>query len=362
MGVLGIKQALQLYKGKTVLITGNTGFKGTWLSCILEMLGAKVVGYSLPLDQNNKFFEDLNLSKRIYQYEGNVCDLDKLNVITKSVEPDFVFHLAAQALVKESYRNPTKTMSTNIMGTVNILDAVKLSNNVKVLMCITSDKCYENNEWTWGYRENDRLGGYDPYSASKAAAEIISSAYYNSFFRERSGFGFATVRAGNVIGGGDWSADRIIPDCIRAIQSQETVNIRNPNAFRPWQHVLEPLSGYLLLAANLFQSGELLNGAWNFGPSNDKQKNVGEITEFIMNYFNEKVLIKNEKIDNLHEAQMLMLNCDKANQILKWFPRWDINKTLLKTVEWYESSINKNEIDLITKNQISDYFTEMKGF
>lgn len=361
MGVLGIKQALQVYKDKTVLITGNTGFKGTWLSYILEMLGAKVIGYALPLDVKNRFFNELNLRERINQNEGNVCDSQKLNNLIKSVKPDFVFHLAAQALVKESYKDPAQTMSTNIMGTVNILDAAKLSDDVKVLLCVTSDKCYENNEWIWGYRENDRLGGHDPYSASKAAAEIIFNAYSKSFFYKKNNFGFATVRAGNVIGGGDWSLDRIIPDCIKAIQNKNILSIRNPNAVRPWQHVLEPLSGYLLLGANLYKEKSRFNGAWNFGPDNGEQKNVGEITKFIMDYFNKKELIKIETSNTLHEAQLLQLNCDKANQILKWYPRWKIDKTLTKTVEWYESSINKIDIELITKNQILDYFKEMKG-
>ena len=361
MGVLGIKQALQLYKDKTVLITGNTGFKGTWLSYILTMLGSKVIGFSLPLDSNNGFFNDLNLCNRINQIAGDICDLNKLNHVIQSAKPDFVFHMAAQALVKASYKDPIKTMSTNIMGTVNILDAVKLSDHVRVLVSITSDKCYENNEWIWGYRENDRLGGYDPYSASKAAAEIVSNAYLKSFFHEKKNFGFATVRAGNVIGGGDWSLDRIIPDCIKAIQNKKTLNIRNPNAIRPWQHVLEPLSGYLLLGANLYEQKSKMNGAWNFGPNNDEQKNVGEITQFIMDYFNEKNLIKLELSNNLHEAQLLQLNCDKANQILQWYPRWKIHETLIRTVEWYKNSINNKEIEMITKNQILDYFTEMKG-
>tara|TARA_B100000963_G_C22612469_1_gene665533 strand:+ start:354 stop:1442 length:1089 start_codon:yes stop_codon:yes gene_type:complete len=361
LGVLGIKQALEVYKDKKVLITGNTGFKGTWLSYILEMLGANVIGYALPLDIRNEFFNELNLCEKINQNEGNVCDSQKLNNLIKSVKPDFIFHLAAQALVKESYKNPAETMSTNIMGTVNILDAVKLSDDVQVLLCITSDKCYENNEWIWGYRENDRLGGHDPYSASKAAAEIIFNAYSKSFLSQKYNLGFATARAGNVIGGGDWSLDRIIPDCIKAIQHKKILSVRNPNAVRPWQHVLEPLSGYLLLGANLYKEKSRFNGAWNFGPDNGEQKNVGEITKFIMDYFNKKELIKIDTSSNLHEAQLLQLNCDKANQILKWYPRWKIDKTLTKTVEWYESSINRKDIELITKNQILDYFKEMKG-
>jgi len=247
-----------IYRNKKVLITGHTGFKGTWMSLLLKEMGAKVCGFSLAPESTPNHFNLLNLESNIKHVVGDIRDLDALDRVMQDFQPEFVFHLAAQALVKESYVNPVSTFDTNIMGSVNLLEAVRKCDSVRSLVYITSDKCYENVEWIWGYRENDQLGGRDPYSASKGAAEIVFSAYARSFFSQRENLGAATTRAGNVIGGGDWAADRIIPDCIRAIQDGSPIKLRNPNATRPWQHVLEPISGYLTLGVKLYNDQKIL--------------------------------------------------------------------------------------------------------
>ena len=354
-----MQHALSQYAGKTVFITGHTGFKGTWLTYLLTLLGGKVVGYSLPASNTEfhpRHFDQLGLQQSITHLEGDICDHTKLAGALFSSKPDYVFHLAAQALVKQSYLDPLETFNTNVMGTANLLQAAKMTPSVKSLICVTSDKCYENHEWLWGYRESDQLGGHDPYSASKAAAELIFSAFWRSFLHEIDGMGAATVRAGNVIGGGDWSVDRIIPDCIRAIEAEKPIILRNPNATRPWQHVLEPLSGYLLLGAQIYDDPLNFNGAWNFGPSVEEHKTVGEIVDNIVGQFGYGNVIKNEVDSSQHEAQLLQLNCDKANLKLNWKPRWDIETTLLKTAEWYKEALNGTAVEAITKQQIKEYF------
>ena len=260
-------EILSSFSGKRVLITGHTGFKGSWLAFVLSEAGADVVGYALSPESGRSHFELLNLKDHIRHVVGDVRDQASLHAVVQSARPEFVFHLAAQALVKESYGDPVGTFSTNVMGSVNLLEAVRQSETVRSLIYVTSDKCYENMEWPWGYRENDRLGGHDPYSASKAAAELSFAAYAKSFFSSRPELGAATTRAGNVIGGGDWAKDRIVPDCIRAVEASRPVQLRSPNATRPWQHVLEPLSGYMLLAIRLRDDPARYAGSWNFGPS-----------------------------------------------------------------------------------------------
>ena len=351
---LKVEELGDIFKGKKVFITGHTGFKGTWLTTILKKLGANILGYSLELEKNSHF-ELLNLENEIQHVIGDIRDQKKLSDTLMRFEPEFVFHLAAQAIVKQSYNDPAETFSTNIMGSVNLLEAVKNCESVRSLVYITSDKCYENVEWEWGYRENDRLGGYDPYSASKAAAEVVFSSYLRSFFDSKINLGAASVRAGNVIGGGDYSDNRIIPDCIRAINSNTPITLRNPLATRPWQHVLEPLSGYLKLAVELYNSPKKYTGSWNFGPSTIETRTVEEVAKIVINHF-EKGEIITENIQTHHEAQLLQLNCDRANQILKWYPRWDVDQTLFETVSWYQKVNDGANPYEITTNQIIKYF------
>ena len=275
-------------------------------------------------------------------------------------EPEFVFHLAAQAIVTQSYSDPKSTFETNVIGSVNLLEAIRQCEAVRSLVYITSDKCYENVEWLWGYRENDRLGGHDPYSASKAAAEIVFSAYSSSFFSHRPELGAASARAGNVIGGGDWANDRIVPDCIRSIASDLPIRLRNPDATRPWQHVLEPLSGYLLLASKLRESPYSFAGSWNFGPYSREVRTVIEVARRITNGFG-RGRIEIEPHDLLkHEAQILLLNCDKAQQKLAWNPRWNFDQTIDATVSWYKEVLDGADAAAVTRGQLLDYFPELK--
>lgn len=350
--------ALHLYRGKRVFVTGHTGFKGSWLAFLLNELGAEVTGYALPSLNEINHYEQLGLRRQIYHVDGDIRDLEKLTKTIQEYQPEFVFHLAAQALVKQSYANPVETFSTNVMGSVNVLDAIRATPSVKVLVYVTSDKCYENNEWVWGYRENDRLGGFDPYSASKAGAENVFFAYWRSFLKDRAGFGAATARAGNVIGGGDWAVDRIVPDCVRASKEGAPVMLRNPLATRPWQHVLEPLAGYLLLGANLFVNPEEYCGSWNFGPSSLQCRTVGDIARYIVRYFGRSEVLETVGIQH-HEAQLLQLNCDKAHQLLGWYPRWDVEKTLDATCYWYKSVMDEECTVKVTGKQIREYFHEL---
>lgn len=354
-----MKNALAMYAGKKVFVTGHTGFKGTWLTYLLNKLGADVTGFALPPEPGPSHFEMLNLRSKIRHIEGDIRDGGALSAALTEAKPEFVFHLAAQALVKRSYSDPVSTFDTNVMGSVNLLDAVRQCDSVRSLVYITSDKCYENVEWVWGYRENDALGGHDPYSASKAAAEIVFSAYVRSFLASRADLGAATTRAGNVIGGGDWAADRIVPDCIRAIENGAAIQLRNPNATRPWQHVLEPLSGYLLLGAKLFENPSQFAGSWNFGPSTTEVRTVHDVAKSIVQHLGRGriEIIGSQAI--LHEARLLQLNCDKAHQLLGWHPRWNVEKTLATTAQWYKTILDGGNAETITNAQIKDYFPEL---
>jgi CDP-glucose 4,6-dehydratase len=290
---------------------------------------------------------------------GDIRDESSLRDALHDFQPEYVFHLAAQSLVKLSYDKPVDTFSTNIMGSVNLLESVRTCESVRSLVFITSDKCYENLEWIWGYRESDRIGGHDPYSASKGAAEIIFSAYSRSFFNSRANLGAASARAGNVIGGGDWAADRIIPDCIRAIEKGDAIQLRNPKATRPWQHVLEPLSGYLLLAANLYNEPRKFAGVWNFGPSTAEVRTVFEVAEAIIQHLGKGKIEVSESSNQQHEANLLQLNCDKAHQLLDWYPRWHVEQTLTATAEWYKSIFEGQNAEMITRRQLKSYFNEL---
>lgn len=360
MGEINMQKALEGYAGKKVFVTGHTGFKGTWLTYLLNMVGAKVTGFALPPEPGPSHFEMLNMRSKIRHIEGDIRDAKALTAALNEAEPEFVFHLAAQALVKQSYADPAGTFSTNVMGSVNLLDAVKQCASVRSLVYITSDKCYENVEWVWGYRENDALGGRDPYSASKAAAEIVFSAYVRSFLYARTDMGAATTRAGNVIGGGDWAADRIVPDCIRAIGKEGVIQLRNPNATRPWQHVLEPLSGYLLLGAKLRVNPQQFNGSWNFGPSTVEVRTVHDVAKSIVQFLGKGRIEVDSSQIHQHEANLLQLNCDKAHQLLNWHPRWNVDKTLAATAQWYKVILDGGNAEDITCAQLKDYFPELK--
>jgi CDP-glucose 4,6-dehydratase len=359
MDSVGMAPVLQSFSGKRVLVTGHTGFKGSWLTFLLHELGADVMGFALPPESASCHFELLGLAKKIKHVIGDVRDANALDHALQAFQPEYVFHLAAQALVKQSYDDPVMTFGANVMGTVHLLDSVRRCESVQSLVCITSDKCYENVEWVWGYREMDRLGGHDPYSASKAAAEIVFSAYARSFYSTRSGLGAGTTRAGNVIGGGDWALDRIVPDCIRAIQAGEPIRLRNPGATRPWQHVLEPLSGYLLLAGLLRREPAKYGGAWNFGPSTQKVRTVHDVASAIVGHLGQGRIEITEKATHHHEAGLLQLNCDKAHQIMGWYPRWDVDKTLAATAEWYSAVLGGVEAERMTRKQIREYFVEL---
>ena len=354
-----MRLVLDMFKGKRVMITGHTGFKGTWLSFLLKELGSEVLGYALPPESDSSHFLLLGLQEKINHLEGDICNSNDLKNAIQSFKPEIVFHLAAQALVKKSYSDPVQTFNVNVMGSTNLLDAVRQCGSVRSLVYVTSDKCYENAEWVWGYRENDRLGGYDPYSASKAAAEIVFSAYSRSFFTSRPTLGAASVRAGNVIGGGDWAMDRIVPDCIRAIEKGLPIRLRNPTATRPWQHVLEPLSGYLLLATKLYQNPEDYASTWNFGPSTSDVRTVKDVANSIIQTMGRgKIEVLGSQNEH-HEAKLLQLNCEKANQTLGWYPRWDVEKTLSATADWYKSVMAGKNVESVTRGQIHDFFPEL---
>lgn len=345
----------QKYKGKKVLITGHTGFKGSWLCTWLLELGAEVIGISQePYTQYDNFVM-AKLSNKIVDLRGDVRDLDKMKEIFDKYKPEVVFHLAAQPLVRVSYEMPVETYDANIMGTLNVLECIRKSTSVEVGIIITSDKCYENINQIWGYKETDRLGGYDPYSSSKACAELITSSYINSFFNpkeyEKHGKLIATVRAGNVIGGGDWSKDRIIPDIIRSLESKISIEIRNPMATRPWQHVLEPARGYLLLGEQmmLLHEPEFI-GAWNFGPDSKDILTVKDIVSKTIKLWGEGSYIISEN-SGPHEAQLLSIDCTKAKRYLKWNPALNVDDALKMTVEWYKNYKNNNVFD-ICMNQI----------
>lgn len=347
------------FAGKKIFITGHTGFKGSWLAFLLHELGADVMGFALPPATPVNHFDLLKLDGKIRHVVGDIRDAALVSDTLQEFQPEFVFHLAAQALVRPSYDDPVSTFSTNVLGSVNLLEAVRHCESVRSLVYITSDKCYENVEWIWGYRENDQLGGRDPYSASKAAAEIAFSSYARSFFEQRALLGAASVRAGNVIGGGDWAVDRIIPDCIRAIEADIPVRLRNPGATRPWQHVLEPLSGYLLLAARLYENPKHWGGAWNFGPSTHEVRTVKNVAEVIVSHIGKGRVEVMESQTQVHEARLLQLNCDKAHQLLGWHPRWRVEKTLVATALWYKAVMNGGNAEEITRAQVHDFFPEL---
>ena len=340
------------FRGKRVLVTGDTGFKGSWLSLWLTELGADVTGYALAAEGGQPLFDLLGLERMIRHVDGDVRDADAVQAAFAEARPEIVFHLAAQSLVRRSYDEPKYTFDTNVGGAVNVLEAVRATPSVRAVVCITSDKCYRNKEWVWGYRENDELGGHDPYSASKAAAETVIGAYIASYFHGGGAPGVASTRAGNVIGGGDWTQDRIVPDCMRALKEGAGIVLRNPDATRPWQHVLEPLSGYLLLAARLLEDPGRHSGAWNFGPRPGSVRTVRELAETVVrDWGGGDISVKREPGDR-HEATLLHLSIDKAQTGLGWSPKWDAGRTIAETVAWYRAVHDgENPVDA-TRRQI----------
>lgn len=331
-----------VYKGKKVLITGHTGFKGSWLAIWLKELGADVYGYALDPYSGMDNFVTTNLTDKVTHMVGDIRDGERLKKYFRDVEPDFAFHLAAQPLVLLSYQDPAGTFNTNLMGTVNFFEAVRETPSVKAAVNVTTDKCYDNKEWVWGYRENDPMGGEDPYSASKGCSELITNSYLKSFFKAEGTSNIASARAGNVIGGGDWAADRIIPDYFRAVRRGDKLEIRNPYATRPWQHVLEPLSGYLNLGAELFLKGKSFSGGWNFGPEDTVNYSVKQLIDEIMLIDSRGGYSIPDGIPKLHEAVLLKLDISKAVNFLKWHPVLSFKETVEFTLEGYQEDIREN--------------------
>ena len=348
-----------IYSGKKVLITGHTGFKGSWLSLLLHKLGANVYGYALEPPTTPSLFEEAKIGELITSYIGDVRDLDQLSHVFDQVKPEIVIHMAAQPLVRDSYKIPVETYAINVMGTVNVLEACRRTSGVKVIVNVTTDKCYENKEWIWGYRENEPLGGFDPYSSSKACSELVTAAYRNSFFPSQDypkhGVAVASARAGNVIGGGDWAEDRLIPDFIKAISQNKQVKIHNPYAIRPWQHVMEPLTGYLMLAEKLYSQGADFGEAWNFGPDDNDAQNVEWIIKTLCNLWGNDTTYILDTTKQPHEANYLKLDCSKAKTKLGWHPVWNIKKALQLVVEWNKAYFNGGNIKDITEQQIDEY-------
>ena len=344
----------KFFKNKKILITGHTGFKGSWLTSCLLAFGANVVGFSKN-DEKLENYKKNCFYKKVKNIYADITNYNHLEKEIKNSNPQIIIHLAAQALVSDSYKNPYKTVETNVMGTLNVIEASKKLKNLKSLLIITSDKCYLNKEIKKGYKEIDQLGGDDPYSASKASAENIFNAYAKSFFCNQNQYGYATARAGNVIGGGDWSKDRLIPDCIKSIIKKNKLMIRNPNSTRPWQHVLEPISGYLLLAKLLYERKKQYSGNWNFGPSARETMEVKKVTKLLFNYLGiDKKIFKTK--GNFKETILLKLNSEKAVKLLKWRNKWNMKKSIMETARWYKDYINKKDVKNTTIKQIEEYF------
>lgn len=344
------------YKGKKVFVTGHTGFKGSWLTLWLKSMGAEVLGYSLEPNTQPSMFEELRIYGQCRNEFGNILDFKKLLSAMKQFKPEIVFHLAAQPLVRLSYSEPIMTYETNVIGSLNVLEAAKQCGSVVSFVNVTTDKCYENKEVARGYKEDEPMGGYDMYSSSKGCVEIMSSSFRRSFLQGDDGYAMATARAGNVIGGGDWAADRLIPDCVRYINEGKQIEIRNPIAVRPWQHVLEPLSGYLLLGQKLFEDGKKYAEGFNFGPNEDSVLKVAEVAQKVVEYYGKGEVVVHKR-DDLHEANLLMLNIEKAEKVLGWKPTYSADKAIEKSVEWYKNFYENKEQDMfeLTINQISEY-------
>lgn len=359
MESMGLKE--EFWKGKRVLVTGHTGFKGSWLSIWLQKMGAEVAGYSLLPQTKQDNFVVSNLSARMQHVEGDILDTEKLETVFARFAPEIVFHLAAQPLVRLSYEQPKVTYETNVTGTLNVLEAIRRTPSVRAAVMITTDKCYENKETSRGYKESDPLGGYDPYSSSKACAEILIASYRNSFFAGKDTAAIASVRAGNVIGGGDWAKDRIVPDCIRALESDVPVRLRNPESVRPWQFVLEPLRGYLMLAERLWGQAEQYAGGWNFGPKEDTLATVKTVAKAVVRNYGRGSIVTKQQPGAPHEAGLLCLDITKARQDLGWDPVLNLEETVKMTVEWYRDYRSMDPYALCL-SQIETYLGKCRDY
>lgn len=347
------------WQGKRVLVTGHTGFKGGWLSLWLQQLGADITGYALTPPTNPNLFEVAQVGAGMHSIIADIRDAETLGKEMLLAKPDIVFHLAAQSLVRRSYQEPVATYATNVMGTVHLLEAVRQTDTVRAVVNITSDKCYENRDWLWGYRESDPMGGYDPYSSSKGCAELVTDAYRKSYFHpakyKEHGVAIATGRAGNVIGGGDWAEDRLIPDILRAFEASQSATIRSPNAIRPWQHVLEPLGAYLTLAERLYSEGSAYAEGWNFGPVDEDARPVQWIVEQLSQSWGNGASWKLDNKSQPHEANHLKLDCSKARAKLGWRPKYALPQALTKIVEWHKSYLAGEDMKAQTISQISQF-------
>jgi CDP-glucose 4,6-dehydratase len=343
------------WRDKRVLLTGHTGFKGSWLSLWLQSMGVKLVGLALESPTNPSLFEQARVYEGIVSNIGDIRDFDTVRRVVAEFQPEIVIHMAAQPLVRYSYKNPIETYATNVMGTAHLLEAIRQTGSAKVVLNVTTDKCYENKEWVWGYREDEPMGGFDPYSSSKGCSELVTSAYRRSFFSD-SGVALASARAGNVIGGGDWAEDRLVPDILRAFERGLPVIVRNPSSTRPWQHVLEPLSGYLLLAERLWNEPAGFAEGWNFGPRDEDAKPVGWIVDQMATKWGDASW-HIDTTDNPHEANYLKLDISKARQRLSWSPRWDLDIALNKIIEWHQAWISKADVRSMCLDQINQYIS-----
>jgi CDP-glucose 4,6-dehydratase len=346
---------LKFYKSKRVLITGHTGFKGSWLSKVLLLAGAEVSGYSLNPEIKPNLFEILGIKRDINSITGDVRDINSMREAFKQVKPEIVFHLAAQPIVRIGYRDPVATYSTNVMGTVNFLECCRNIDSVHSILNVTTDKVYENNRWCWGYRETDALNGYDPYANSKSCSELVTNSYRNSFFE--NGAAVSTARAGNVIGGGDFSPDRIIPDCVRAMQSGGAIKVRNPNSIRPYQHVLEPLSAYLLIAQRQYESPELA-GSYNVGPETEDCVTTRTLVDAFCSNWGSEAKWEQVGESGPHEDAILKLDCSLIKDKMSWRPLWDVNRAVKETVDWTKTWLQGENITLFTEKQIKEYLSE----
>ena len=351
------------WRSKRVLITGHTGFKGSWLSLWLQLLGAEVVGYALSPPSEPNLFTVSNVADGMVSVLGDVLNEDHLQNAIEKYRPEFVFHLAAQSLVRQSYKDPAGTFATNVMGLVHLLEGIRAVGGVRAVVCVTSDKCYQNRNWLWGYRENEPMGGNDPYSSSKGCSELVAAAYLNSFFNKKKysehGVSLATARAGNVIGGGDWAKDRLIPDIVQSLMTGQEIILRNPHAIRPWQHVLDPLNGYLILAESLYEHGPVFSEGWNFGPADSQP--VFQIVDQLLSLWGSHISIKRDESDQPHEDAYMMLDSTKARVKLGWGPALNLKISLGWIVDWVKSYQTKANMRSVTEGQIKKYMEIATG-
>jgi CDP-glucose 4,6-dehydratase len=348
----------QFWAGRRVYLTGHTGFKGAWTALLLERLGADVTGFALPANDANDLFEAAKVRSGLHRHEvGDIRDLGSLSASLQAAEPEIVLHMAAQSLVRLSYDEPVSTYATNVMGTVHLLEAVRRVPSIRATIVVTSDKCYENVGWVWGYRESDRLGGHDPYSNSKGCAELVTDSYRKSFFQAQGLSHVASVRAGNVIGGGDWARDRLVPDAMRAFSANSVLRIRHPDAVRPWQHVLDPITGYLRLAQSLFENGAQFAEAWNFGPAAGSEVPVSTVVSRLALLWGNSASWELDGDRHVHEAAYLKLDCSKAARRLNWRPATNLDRTLQLTFDWYRSFRDSKDMRAVTMAQIEDFLS-----